>query len=127
MSPICLRVCLTTPPGASDSQPFENTTQYLGYLDLATVTTQESLIDEFSREILSLLGFSGRSIVRSTRYITRQKICGETNRTAQTDVCLPHRRTRILLVLAKPVSNKTNVESQVVAEAIAVFRHQHER
>jgi hypothetical protein len=115
---------LTAPPGTSDPQLSENTTQYLGYLDLATVATQESLIDDFARETLRLLGFSGRNLILTTRYIIPLTICGETNRTAQTDVCLLHRPTLILLVLVedKTLSNRTDAESQVVAEAIAAFQ-----
>jgi hypothetical protein len=115
---------LTAPPGASNPQLSENTTQYLGYLDLAAVATQEGFIDDFARETLRLLGFSGRNLILSTRYIIPLTICGETNRTAQTDVCLLYRPTLILLVLVedKTLSNRTDAESQVVAEAIAAFQ-----
>jgi hypothetical protein len=115
---------LTAPAGDSDPQLSENVAQYLGYLDLAAVATQEGFIDDFSRETLRLLGFSGRNLILSTRYIIPLTICGETNRTAQTDVCLLHRPTLILLVLVedKTLSNRTDPESQVVAEAIAAFQ-----
>ena len=47
-------------------------------------------------------------------------MCGEANRVAQTDVCLIHRPTSILLV--QTPSNKTNAEAQVIAESIAAFQ-----
>jgi hypothetical protein len=53
---------LTAPPGASDPQLSENITEYLGYLDLAAVATKEGFIDDFARETLLLLIFSGRNL-----------------------------------------------------------------
>ena len=47
-------------------------------------------------------------------------MCGEANRVAQTDVCLIHRPTSILLV--QTPSNRTNAEAQVIAESIAAFQ-----
>ncbi|KIJ62346.1 hypothetical protein HYDPIDRAFT_94729 [Hydnomerulius pinastri MD-312] len=115
---------LTAPPGADDPGLSNVTTEYLGYLDLATSATQESLIDDFSAQTLKLLGFNERHIIISTRYVIPLTICGESNRSAQTDVCLLYRPTLILLVLVQDntFSNYTDAESQVVAEAIAAFQ-----
>lgn len=115
---------LTAPPGASDPHLSEITTEYLGYLDLATTPTQESFIDDFARETLRLLGFFGPNRILSSRYIIPLTICGDGSRVAQTDVCLLHRPSLILLVLVqdKTLFNRTNAESQVVAEAIAAFQ-----
>ncbi|KAF8135862.1 hypothetical protein K438DRAFT_1911644 [Mycena galopus ATCC 62051] len=115
---------LTASPGADDLELSDSTARYLGYLDLATKATQESLIDDFARETLHLLGFSQRNLILATRYIIPLTICGEIDRTAQTDVCLLHRSTLVLLVLAedKTLSNTTDPQSQVIAEAIAAFQ-----
>jgi len=96
---------------------------YLGYLDLATKATQESLIDDFARETLKLLDFNGRHTTVTTHYIIPLTICGDA-RVAQSDVCLIHRPIFILLVLVedKILSSKANAESQVFAEAIAAFQ-----
>ncbi|KAK7016597.1 hypothetical protein R3P38DRAFT_2990639, partial [Favolaschia claudopus] len=113
-----------TPAGSEDANLSDSTSRYLGYLDLAANATQESLIDDFARETLNLLGFSERNLILSTRYIIPLTICGEIQRTAQTDVCLLHRRSLILLVLVedKTLSNPTDTQSQVIAEAIAAFQ-----
>ncbi|KAF8486880.1 hypothetical protein DFH94DRAFT_5043 [Russula ochroleuca] len=111
----------TAPPGASDIQLSENTAEYLSYLDIARVPTEGGFIDDFARETLRLLHYSNRNIILSTRYIIPLTICGETNRTAQTDMCLLHRSTLILLVY-KTLSDRTDAEPQVVADAIAAFQ-----
>ncbi|KAJ7359815.1 hypothetical protein DFH08DRAFT_921823 [Mycena albidolilacea] len=103
---------LTARAGADGPELSDTTARYLGYLDLAT---HASLIDDFARETLHLLGFSERNLILSTRYIIPLTICGETQ-TAQTDVCLLHRPTLVLLVL---VANRTDAQSQVIAQAIA--------
>ncbi|KAK6981674.1 hypothetical protein R3P38DRAFT_2913785 [Favolaschia claudopus] len=115
---------LSAPAGSEDANLSDSTSRYLGYLDLAANATQESLIDDFARETLNLLGFSERNLILSTRYIIPLTICGEIQRTAQTDVCLLHRRSLILLVLVedKTLSNPTDAQSQVIAEAIAAFQ-----
>ncbi|KAJ6611472.1 hypothetical protein B0H10DRAFT_1882648 [Mycena sp. CBHHK59/15] len=111
---------LTTPPGADDLELSDSTARYLGYLDLAT---NASLIVDFARETLYLLGFSERNVILSTRYTIPLTICGETNRTAQTDVCLLHRPTLILLVLVDDnPSIPTDPQSHVIVEAIAAFQ-----
>jgi len=98
--------------------------KYLGYLNLAVRATQESFIDNFAAETLKLLGFNERGTTVSPRYIIPLTICGDANRVAQTDVCLLHNRTLVLLVLVedKTITNMTDAEAQVVAEAIAAFQ-----
>jgi hypothetical protein len=58
------------------------------------------------------------------RFIIPLTICGQANRVAQTDVCLIHNPSFVLLVLVedKTLSNPTDAEAQVVAEAIATFQ-----
>ena len=56
-----------------------------------------------------------------TRYAIPLTICGDANRAALTGVCLLHRPTLVLLV-DKTLSNKTDAEARVVAEAIVAFQ-----
>ncbi|KAJ7112008.1 hypothetical protein C8R44DRAFT_985432 [Mycena epipterygia] len=112
---------LTALAGADGLELSESTARYLGYLVLACKATQESLVVDFARETLHLLGFSEHNLILSTR---------EANRRAQTDVCLLHRRpTLILLVLVvdKTLSNITDPQSQVIAEAIAAFQFNNDK
>ncbi|KAJ7657798.1 hypothetical protein DFH06DRAFT_1408866 [Mycena polygramma] len=110
---------LAASPGADNPESSDSTVRYLGYLRLATKATQQCFIHDFARETLHLLGFSQRNCILATRYSVPLAICGETNGTAQTDVCLLHRPSLILLVL---LSNVTDPQSQVIATAIAVFQ-----
>ncbi|KAJ7506143.1 hypothetical protein B0H11DRAFT_2169964 [Mycena galericulata] len=97
---------LTAPAGAVDPDFSDTTARYLCHLDLAANATQESLITDFARETLHLLGFSERNL------------------TAQTNLCLLHRRTLVLLVFVedKTLSNPTDAQSQVIAAAISAFQ-----
>ena len=115
---------LNSPAGATDPTISDVATEYPGYLDLAARATQENFIDDFAAETLKLLGFNERGTTVFTRYIIPLTICGEANRVAQTDVCLIYRPTFILLVLVKDktLSNMTDAEAQVIAEAIAAFQ-----
>ena len=92
----------------------------LNTLATAARATQENFIDDFTAETLKLLGFNERGTTVSTRYVIPLTMCGEANRVAQTDVCLIHRPTSILLV--QTPSNRTNAEAQVIAESIAAFQ-----
>lgn len=114
---------LTAPAGADGPNLSDAVIAYLGYLDLAARVTQESSID-FAVRTLDLLGFNERGIVVATRYAIPLTICADSNRIAQADVCLLHRPTMVLLVLIeeKTISNRTDAESQVIAEAIAAFQ-----
>ncbi|TFK29010.1 hypothetical protein FA15DRAFT_691481 [Coprinopsis marcescibilis] len=104
----------------------ESTAEYLGYLDLATRASHVSAIVDFAAATLRLLGFRAPKTTVATRYIIPLTVCGE-KRAAQTDVCIIHRPSTILLVLVedKTIFNNTpafDVEAQVVAEAIAAFQ-----
>ena len=102
----------------------DGTLNYLTYLDLAVGASQESLIDEFSRETLNLLGYAERGLALYTRFNIPLTICGA-NKSAQTDVCLINGRTMILLVLQedKTENSLTDPEPQVIAEAIAAYQY----
>lgn len=98
---------------------------YLRYLDLATRASQENLIDNFTAETLKLLEFNELdNTLIMTRYIIPLTICGDANRVAQTDVCLLHYPSLVLLVVVvdKTVFSKSDPQPQVVAEAIAAFQ-----
>jgi hypothetical protein len=107
----------------------DNTFEYLAHLDLASKATQESFIDEFARKTLRVLGFVERGLLLTTRFSIPLTICGDDHRTAQTDVCLFSRQSMVLLVLQedKTISNTSNPEPQVIAEAIAAFQYNNER
>ena len=100
---------------------------YLGYLDLAVSPTQESFMVDLTVRTLDLLGFNERGTVVVTKSPTmRFLICADSNRIAQANVCLLHRSTMVLLVLLliqdKTLSNRTDAESQLIAEVIAAFQ-----
>lgn len=115
---------LTSPPGDANPVLSDAAAGYLGYLDLAVKATPESFIVDFAAEAVKLLGFNERHTTVSTRFIIPLNICGEANRVAQTDVCLIHNTTfvRLLLFADKTLTNRTDPEAQVVAEAIAAFQ-----
>jgi hypothetical protein len=105
----------------------DDTYRLLQYLDLASTANagQESAIDDFAREILRVLGYEMRGLLLRSRYAIPLLICGEPNRSAQTDVTLIHGSSTILLVLQE---DKTSVsgrdpEPQVIAEAIAAYQY----
>ena len=100
------------------------TLRYLTHLDHAAHAGQESLIDEFSRQTLDLLGYSERGLTLYTRFSIPLTICGD-DKSAQTDVCLVNGRTMILLILQedKTVFNISDPEPQVIAEAIAAYQY----
>ncbi|KAH9026747.1 hypothetical protein EDB85DRAFT_161849 [Lactarius pseudohatsudake] len=103
----------------------DHTFRYLTHLDLATNTGQKSLIADFSRETLRLLGYEERGLVLGTRYTIPMTICGDNRRTAQTDICLLDRQSMILLVLKE--GDSTQPEPQVIAGAIAAYQHNNEK
>jgi len=108
----------------------DQTFRYLTQLDLATNAGQESLIDDFSRETLRLLGFEERGLALSTRYNIPLTICGDSRRTAQPDVCLLDRRSMIILLVLqedKTIFDSTRPEPQVIADAIAAYQYNNEK
>ncbi|KIJ15760.1 hypothetical protein PAXINDRAFT_176326 [Paxillus involutus ATCC 200175] len=100
---------LNSPPDDTNPATSRAAALYLDYLDLAARATQENFINDFAAETLKLLDFNDRGITVSTRFIIPLTTCGESNRVAQTDVCLIHTPTFVLLAL-------------VIAEAIAAFQ-----
>jgi len=115
--------------GSTDTPNLSDTTlRYLTYLDLATHASQESVIDEFSRQTLDLLGYSERGLALLTRYNIPLTICAD-NKYAQTDVCLVDGRSMILLILQedKTMFNSSNPEPQVIAEAIASYQYNNDK
>ena len=115
--------------GSTDTENLSDTTlQYLIYLEFAAHAPYESLIDEFSRQTLDLLGYSERGLTLYTRYNIPLTICGK-NKNAQTDVCLMDGRTMILLILQedKTVFNSSDPEPQVIAEAIAAYQYNNDK
>lgn len=115
---------LNASPGSEDPSLSDAVVGYLGYLYLATPATQESAIDDFVAQTLRLLGFNERKAPICLRYTIPLTICGDASGVAQTDVCLLHRPTLVLLVVVKdnPLSGGTDAEAKVVAEAIAAFQ-----
>ena len=120
---------LTAPAGTEGANLSDAVIAYLGYLDVAVKATQQSSIHDFAARTLDLLGFNERSTLVATRYAIPLTICADSNQIAQTDVCLLHRPIMVLLVLIedKTLSNRTDTESQVVAEAIAAFQYNNQK
>jgi hypothetical protein len=85
---------------------------------------QESAVDDLVKELLRLLKYEERGTLLRSRYAIPLSICGETGRTAQTDICLVHGATILLVVHEdKTASGKRDPEAQVVAAAIAAFQY----
>ncbi|KAK0470241.1 uncharacterized protein EV420DRAFT_100107 [Desarmillaria tabescens] len=104
----------------------DHTYRLLQYLDIATHagSNQESAINDFAKELLSLLGFEERGTVLRLRYSIPFMICGDDGRVAQTNLCLVQGNTTILLVIQNETAIGTkNPEAQVIAEAIAAFQY----
>jgi hypothetical protein len=125
------RAILDGRPGDDSPNISEVAVEYLGYLDMATNATQKTFIDEFATQTLKLLGFQDRHSLIIQRNIIPLTICGQ-SRSAQTDVCLLHRPSMVLLVLAKDktLNNQTPataVEAQVIAEAIAAYQFNNDK
>jgi len=107
-----------------DSLP-KNARNLFSYLDLASRAKegQESMVDDFAREILSYMDYDTIGRIIGTRHSLGFVICGE-NRKAQTDVCIMRRKEELLLLLQedKRLENPADPEPQVIAEAIAAFQ-----
>jgi hypothetical protein len=71
-----------------------------------------------------VLGYERRGLLLRSRYAIPLLICGDPNRTAQTDVSLIQGSSTILLVLQgdKPTISTRDPEPQVITEAIATFQ-----
>jgi hypothetical protein len=105
----------------------KETYRFLSYLDLASRANsgQESAIDDFGRSVLEVTGFDEIGTVIRSRYSIPFTICGDPGRAANTDVCLVHLNSMILLVVQedKTAQSTRLPEAQVIAEAIATFQH----
>jgi hypothetical protein len=87
-------------PGVSPA-----TRRVLQYLDLASQINEESIIDEFARSILEVIGFNrqiGTAIC--VRHRIPLTICRDSSWAACADVCLLHLRSTILLVVQEDKS-----------------------
>ena len=106
---------LNSPLDLDDADMSDDTYRFLASLDLATNTGQETMVDDFARELLHLVGFEERGRILRTRHIISLFICGENNTVAQTDVCLVDRRSTILLILQKDktIFNPSNPEPRL--------------
>ena len=99
------------------------TLRLLQYLDLSSRADsgQESTVHDFAKEILRTLGYQYYESLLRTRYAIPLSISGDPNRSAQTDVCLVHGRSNLIVV---PVVQTTvDPDPQVIASAIAAFQH----
>ncbi|KAI0253588.1 hypothetical protein BJV78DRAFT_1122961 [Lactifluus subvellereus] len=105
----------------------DETYRLLQYLDLASRANagQESAIDDFAREILRAVGYERRGLLLRSRYAIPLLICGDPNRSAQTDVTLIQGSSTVLLVVQedKTAISTYDPEPQVIAEAIATFQY----
>lgn len=104
----------------------DETYRLLQYIDLASRANsgQESVINDFAKEILRALGYEKRGLILRSHYAIPLLIGGEPNRLAQTGVCLLQGSSTILLVVQgdKTADNVRDPEPQVIAEAIATFQ-----
>jgi hypothetical protein len=104
----------------------DETYRLLQYLDLATRANagQEPAIDDFAREILRVLGYERHGLLLRSRYAIPLLICGDPNRSAQTDVSLIQGSSTILLVVQEDETtiSTRDPEPQVIAETIATFQ-----
>ena len=113
--------------GTLDTQGLSDETyRLLQYLDLASKANagQESAIDDFAREILRVLAYEKRGLLLRSRYAIPLLICGDPNRSAQTDVTLIQGSSTILLVVQEDKTSLStrDPEPQVIAEAIATYQ-----
>ncbi|KAF8580753.1 kinase-like protein [Ramaria rubella] len=102
-----------------------NADKIIPYLDLASRSKegQESMVDDFAKELLRSLGFDSEGRLIRTRHILRMVISGQDS-TAQTDVCIIDMSNTLLLLVQedKRDENPKDPEPQVIAEAIAAFQ-----
>jgi hypothetical protein len=96
----------------------DETYRLLQYLDLASGANsgQDSVVDDFAREILRALGYEKRDLLFRSRYAIPQGNMYQSVRT----VCLVQGSSIILLVVQEAVGIR-DPEPQLIAEAIANF------
>ena len=105
----------------------KETYRFLAYLDLASRANagQESAIHDLAKSVLEVIGFDEIGTIFRTRYDIPFTIFGDGRRVARSDVCLVHLNSMILLVVQKDKTpySSCDPEPQIIAEAIATFRH----
>lgn len=71
------------------------------------------------------MGYQTRGLILRTRDAIPLRICGETDRSAQTYVCLLQGSSMILLVVQedKIALSPKDAQAQVIAEATAAFQY----
>jgi hypothetical protein len=110
--------------GRNDSLE-DDSDNLLEYLDLASrsLRGQESMVDDFARELLKSLGFEASGRLLRIRHAIPLIICGSTS-LAQTDVSILRKRSGLILLVQedKRQINIKDPEPQVIAEAIAAFQ-----
>lgn len=112
---------LTQETSSSD----ESSYYFLRYLDLAMkiVDNEESAVDDFAVQLLTLMRYRGFNRVIRTRKDIKLFMCGNYTH-AKTDVCILNDNEILLLLQEnKAHLNDTDPEPQVIAEAIAAFQH----
>jgi hypothetical protein len=109
----------TTDPGSASTFSKE-TYRFLVYLHLAS---RARTGHDFAKCVLEVMGFDELGTVLRTRHDIPFTICGD-NQVAETDVCLVHLNSMILLVVQdRPSFNGSSPECQVIADAVAAFQY----
>src|SRR5262245_38714014 len=104
----------TTDPGSA-SNFSQETYRFLAYLHLAS---RAHAGRDFARSVLEVMGFDEPGTALRTCYSIPFTICGD-NQVAETDVCLVHLNSTILLVVQDRASfSGSSPECQVIADAI---------
>jgi hypothetical protein len=103
------------------------TYRLLQYFDLASRANsgQDSVINDFAKETLRVLGYEKHGLLLRSRYAIPLLISGDPNQSLQTDVCLVQGSTGIILMVIQEDSDNTSVrdpEPQIIAEAIAAYQ-----
>jgi hypothetical protein len=110
----------------ADEMVDEESYQVVRYMDLAMdpVPGEESAVNDFTMQLLRMMGYAGRAlgrVLRSRKDISLL-ICGEW-RQAKTDVCIMDRDGHLLLVQEDKHHLETiDPEPQLIAEAIAAVQ-----
>jgi hypothetical protein len=113
---------------SADSEGLSDPThRALQYLHLATTTSngQEAAIDDFTKEILRIVGYEVCGTLLQSRFTIPLTISGETSKLAQPDICLVQGSSTVLLVVRinTPSVTARDPEAQVIGDAIAAFQH----
>jgi hypothetical protein len=110
----------------ADEMVDDESYQVVRYMDLAMepVPGEESAVDDFTMQLLCIMGYTGRALGRDLRSCKDIPllICGEW-RHAKTDVCVMD-RDRYLLLVQEDKQHLETVDPapQLIAEAIAAIQ-----